>query len=80
MYDIQSLIYVLTMLVGDNAPHSVWVETRYTQLNSTEEVVESIKNNFPGIKAYAAIGNHGKVYLSIVHCVARNNSEKDAYK
>jgi sphingomyelin phosphodiesterase len=43
---------------GDSPPHMVWNETMASQLKRSQFVAETLADIFPGVPAFAAIGNH----------------------
>ena len=43
---------------GDLVPHIVWDTSKEGNLKIIREIVEIVKEKFPGIPVYPAIGNH----------------------
>ncbi|KAL6076104.1 Sphingomyelin phosphodiesterase [Balamuthia mandrillaris] len=43
---------------GDNPPHDIWNENQQMQIERTKRVVDIIKESFPTVPVFPALGNH----------------------
>lgn len=43
---------------GDNPPHDIWMESRESQIASTQYLVDKLKAAFPKTPVFPALGNH----------------------